>query len=270
MRETQMNVLYALTHDRGYCEQLLVSAASLRRHSPTIPVQAVLFGAPSRTFRRELADLDVAVTERPAVEDRWRYFVKWLALSETAGQKLLFLDADTFISQPIELLFRTYADAHFNAREEWGNAREGRNFSPTECDWQAFDRIAGAAGSTCTLPIYNTGVMLFNHGFHTEVAAHLEWFDEIRALIDGPTATHPYPHSNRHILGEVVSTLVLGRFRSLRAQALSSRDAPFFNEIRGRLAKEAGIVCHVFSASYKDFLCELAGTPWAIARREGS
>ncbi len=254
-----MNVLYALTPDRGYCEQLRLSVASLRLHSPTIPVQAVLFGASSRTFRKELADLDVAVTERPAVEDRWRYFVKWLALSETAGRRLLFLDADTFISQPIELLFRKYGDAHFNAREEWGNARKGRNFSPTECDWRTFDRIADAAGSTRKLPIYNTGVMLFNHGFHTEVAAHLEWFDEIRASIDGPRATHPYPHSNPHILEEVVSTLVLGRFRSLRARPMSMRDAPFFHEIRGGVAKRAGIVCHVFSGRYDNFLRELAG-----------
>jgi hypothetical protein len=253
-----MNVLYALTPDRGYCEQLLVSAASLRRHSPAIPVQAVLFGPSSPQFRSELAELDVAVTERPPVEDRWRYFVKWLALSETAGRRLLFLDTDTFISRPVELLFQNYADAHFYAREEWGNAREGRNFSPGECDWQTFDRIADAAGSMGKLPIYNTGVMLFNHGFHTEVAAHREWFDEIRSLFDGPKATYSYPHSNRHILDEVVSALVLGRFPSLRAQAMSALDAPYFREIRGRLETMAGIVCHVFSAGYAEFQNELA------------
>ena len=253
-----MKVFYALTPDRGYCEQLLLSAASLRLHSPNIPVQAILFGASSRTFRKELADLGIAVTERPPVEDRWRYFLKWIALTEMTDRRLLFLDADTFISQPIELLFRKYGDAHLYAREEWGNARTGPNYSPTECDWPAFDRIAEAAGSTGKLPIYNTGVMLFNHGFHTEVAAHLEWFEEIRALIDGPSAAHPYPHSNRHILGEVVSTLVLGRFASLRTRAMSALDAPFFWEIKGQTAERGGVICHVFSARYKDFLRELA------------
>lgn len=254
-----MNVLYALTADRGYGEQFLLSAASLRRHSPTIAVQAVLFGAPSPALRKAMADLDVALIERPAVEDRWRYFIKWMALSETAGQRLLYLDVDTLISRPVELLFQKYSDAHLYAREEWGNARKGRNFSPTECDWPAFDRIADAVGSTRKLPIYNLGVVLFNHGFHAEVAAHMEWFYEIRDLIDGPKTAHPFPHSNRHILGEVVATLVLGRFRSLRTRAMSRPDAPFFYEIRGRLAKRAGIVCHVFLGMYEEFLRELAG-----------
>jgi hypothetical protein len=241
-----------------YLAMCLRSLRSLRAVSPDVKVYCVLFGAFPAAAVAELEALGGTVIRKRAVPPERRYLIKFLALRGLPERTLLFMDADTYLFEPIEGLFRQHQRCSLYARVEWGCDRTGPNHQPNECNWPMIDRMADALGvpGTRRLPLYNTGVMLLNHGFHRRLLSRLDFIAALRDLF--ASGELPYPHFyNRHVVGEMATLFGLGAFPEHTFGVLEPRACTFWPDHQLDPRRDWGIVCHTFAAFYDAFLARL-------------
>ena len=106
------------------------------------------------------------------------------------------------------------------------------------------DALARALGAR-SLPIFNTGVMIFNRGSHRRIGAATADLLDLGARFHAGDLE--LPCFNRGITEEVCASLVLGRLEPLRWGYLDRADAPFYLEWRARLVGGCGLVMHTWS-----------------------
>jgi hypothetical protein len=257
------SVYYAVNDNPKYLFCVARSVQSLRSHNSSIPVFVFMFGSPAAATVRKLARLDVAVVVRPAVNARRLTFLKWYALRSLDSERLLFVDADTvFFSNPFRL-FRALDRLDFYAREEVGTIRHrsyphliGTLPVPMQLDVAAFAALCRRQGVR-QLPIFNSGVMLFNHGTHHRVAGRVERFESLRKAFQ--TGRLGYPCSNRCIVEEIVAAMVLGSLPSLRCGVIPPALSPWYIEHRAGDVHRPGVVMHVWMEYYPFYLDEFEG-----------
>jgi hypothetical protein len=269
MDHTQAAVYYAIAQPpdgaSDYLAMLINSLRSLRDLSPPVKVYCVLFGSFPEEELGQLESLDVVAIRRPAVSADRLYLLKFLALEGLEEATLLFLDADTFLFEPVERIWEQHADCSFYARVESGCDRSGPNHSPRECNWPLMDQLADELGLPAAkkLPLYNNGVMVFNRYFHQKIFARLDLVVQLRDRF--ARGELPYPHFfNRHIVGEIATLFMLGAFPDETLGVLSRRACTFWHEHELSSDKDWGVVCHTFAAHYDAFLQRL---PEALLKR---
>lgn len=220
----------------------------------------------------ELARLDAALAEfdvrfrdgEPAAGTSGRFLQKWLALEQQfAEQDLLFLDADTIWSCDPEQFFDAVGPEDFHARLEPACSQGpypmhvGRKTAESSyLNHELYRTLADGFGCA-PLPVFNTGVMLFKHGLHRRLAARL---DELRRMRDAfLTKRIPYPCTRPRLFDQVLGALVLGRIEGLAWRLLTSELSPFFEEQFGESDPGRGMVMHVWTALYGEFLLQEEG-----------
>jgi|GEM_PF-2806917 len=212
-----------------------------------------------------LAEFDVRFLDgEPAAGTSGRFLQKWTALGrQFSEQELLFLDADTVWSCDPELLFDAAGPEDFHARLEPACSqgpypmRVGRKaVASSYLNHELYRTLADGFGCA-PVPVFNTGVMLFKHGLHRRLAARL---DEFRRMRDAfLTKRIPYPCSKPRLLDQVLGGLALGRIEGLTWRPLTPAVSPFFEERFGESDPGRGMVMHVWTALYGEFLQQEEG-----------
>ena len=235
-----LTVYYAIDDKPLYVFMAARSIASLRRHDPHVRVRLFVCGVLDHVDAARFRESDVEVT--PCSRSVQPYGLKWQALQHIDTERAVFVDADTiFHDRPTRLLER--AD-----RPDFAARLEGGMAAP-HFDEALFAAHARALGAV-VLPVFNTGVMVFDHGIHEAIAGGLEELELLmRSFTEGRLR---YPCANVHVVEEVAASLVLGAIEGITFEALSPTLLPFFADpLR---VPGGGVVLHVFTARYRDHL----------------
>lgn len=108
------------------------------------------------------------------------------------------------------------------------------------------------------VPIFNTGVMLFRNGVHRTLGRCIEEMMRLRAAFARKAL--PFPCANVRLFDEVLGALILGRVPGLTWNAIPPQLVPFYEEMRSGSLASAGLVLHVWSNRYADFLAAEEGS----------
>jgi len=248
-----------------YHEQLIYSVRSLRRYNQSVQVHAFLYGEHSPKFMARLAEHAVDVHPMGVYEETIRRFYqgpfraltaypvlhKWLnfsALDHLAPSQILQSDCDTVFFDDIEILFGTYTERDFYAREEPSSRASHYGYDPSYLDEDALRGVVQREGAAVIHPC-NIGVCILNHGLWREIAGRtgtflsyafrfaagiardpqrrdLLWPDLANALAHDLSQTPEvselsYPSSNVWILDQAALWLTLGHIPKLTCGFLS-------------------------------------------------
>jgi len=236
----------------------------VRAFNESICLDVHVYGKPRMAWIEQMRELGARVFIGARVEDLPPTFLKWLPLAHAEyrySDRLLFLDADTIAFGSLTALFTELCAHDFYAREELGTGQVGTQA------WLGSIKVPGAIkpympkvrrglGSR-EVPIFNTGVMVFNHGIHRTIAAALGEVRELcRIFVEGKL---PYPCTNLHILEEVVISLILGRMNGVSFGTIPRELSPWYLEVAEGLVPDPGVVMHVWSARYAEYLDRFEG-----------
>ncbi len=259
-------VYYALNEQPSCLYQLERSLSSLRQHNNKIKVYIVYFGPHSEEIsvvsHRHGAEL---IRRQTNLTGSYVLFVKWLALQqEFPEDDLVFLDVDTFISDDVDKLFEIGPE-EFLARPEIDCSPDLEGYPckigyemchESQVDHSSFRRVCRLLGSL-ELPIFNTGVLIFQHGFHRKVADQVPWLMQIRQHFARGRLV--YPCSNSQLLDEIIASLALGQIPDLSWRFIDPETCPFYMEYAVRDVDGPGVVMHIFNWYYRAFLLDFAG-----------
>lgn len=275
--------------------QLGVSLQTLRAHNRDMPVVLFLYGPMTGElyeicrahgvmvhlqgpYQQRLAAL--CPTGAPALA-RYPLLHKYLnfrELAETGATQVLCCDCDTVFLGDVARIFDRYGHADLVAREEVHSRRSHYGADRTFVDETLLSRLAGA-DEAATIPPFNAGVILLNHGVvrrlvgldalfvdyawrfllwmaQHPVAGAAAAYGELDAAHEarGPAYAGelgralPYPSVNRWILDEVALWLALGHVEGLRTADFDRRDVAQNGEFGGSDPARAGwTVCHYYS-----------------------
>jgi hypothetical protein len=247
-------ICYAITANEKYAKQALISLKSLRQHNQSVKIYFFIYGSLSEKILKSLRKYNVIISKKSALpKGLYPYMVKWLALNCMQEDQVLFLDTDTIISGDIEHLFRRYRRFDFYARQETATQKKsyriGTKHMPRQINHKVLNEIYDREGFA-KIPIFNAGIMLFNRKTHRQTA-----FQKInRELTRLVTGVVPYPCTNPHIRGEIALALTLSKMKDFSWGFLSKKMAPFFLEVREKDVKKQGLIMHVLTAHYDEFL----------------
>lgn len=248
-------VYYAIDTHPLYLFFAKESIKSLRRFNKKVKVYLFLYGSTKKatdlTFFRQY---HVMVIKRKMVYKADPRFLKWDALRYLKEERLLFLDADTIFFNNVGRLFERFKKYDFYAREEIGTREKrdkiGKTSAPFQLNRRDFSRMVHRL-KIPELPIFNTGVMLFNHSIHKRISQKL-FREYYRKFIKGKM---PYPLRFRWaVLNEIVASLVLGGLPHFTYGTLSKVVTPWYMEVKKGVIRKPGIVMHTWTTWYPDYL----------------
>jgi hypothetical protein len=292
-------VYYSIASDgSGRCErQWIQSIRSLRRYNPSIPVHLVVYGSCRQGLFGEaqrhhvtvhmLQNYGVCFRQVPAARHAalhyYRTFHKFHSLRylpKESGSQVLYADCDTFFFADVARLLERYSSAQWYAREEPWSARSPYGYQSQYIDEDGLASIAHAEDLR-SIPPYNTGVCVLNHGLkellvarsdllldyawrflvglrhHRDCPAELARIirasmtsvDEHRALA--------YPSGNAWIVEQFATWMVLGSIRSLTHNVFEPADVAQNGEFvkAGRMSR--CVLVHYFSNGEQVFFSTL-------------
>jgi Methyltransferase domain len=146
-------VVYVCSPDRAH--QLFVSLGTLMRSGSSFD-RIVIFCVGRRPPNWQFADSRIIVEEVPTLFNDYFYANKVYLCSRSAS-RVVFLDTDTLILRPLDLLWEG-RDADFLARV--GTAYNGPDWAQEV--WEATLHRVGAS----EVPMFNAGVLVFQNGSH--------------------------------------------------------------------------------------------------------
>ena len=298
-----MNLVYyslSRSGDGTYDRQWIQSIRSLRRYNRELLVCLLVYNGVSAEILREADRGNVIVYElgdyRECLRQTFVHGVvlsmyptlhKFLSLCEldtSEVSQVLYLDCDTFFFDDPDILFETYTECDWYAREAPTSRRSPHGYDPANIDEMALESIVGQEGLTSVLP-FNAGVCLLNHGvwkdfgrlrvtfldnvwrllvgrhqrsadgsddhIRSAVLARATYFDHSRAL--------PYPSNNFWIAEEIALWLTLGRVRGISQGFLSWDHVLQNGEISSAIASGRHcVLSHYFSSMETNFFSHVA------------
>lgn len=242
----RLAVAYAINSKRTYWKLLELSLTSLRLHSPRIPVFVFCFGKPPIDANIFSVNFGVKVILRPQVPDALGWCLKWMSLGEVKTERLLFLDVDTYFYKPAENFVNRYRAKDFYARKEIGAGRAalyGPLFIRNSLHNSLYKSISRKLGGR-TVPVFNSGVMIWNHGAHGEWKQTLPVFmDLVRNMKMNRLKLVSHPP----LIDEVAGSLCLGLVKGLKWGNIRRSDSPWYPEWKFNLVRSKGFLMHVHS-----------------------
>jgi hypothetical protein len=247
------------------------SVISVRRHAVALPIYAVITGALPASDHSFLESFGITIVHGYLEPGMSLLFLKWRALLELPPHReLLYLDTDTLAFDDPVKFFSLAGGEDFHARAEIACAPQGPAYpfllnasfiTRSMVDHWIFRRIADGLGGE-SLPVFNTGVMLFRNGSAQRLKHH--WKDFLRLDRRFRRKLLPYPCANPHLLEEMVASLVLGTRARFSWSHLPPSSCPCYLEYRGEY-RQPGIILHTWSAFYAACIFEFFGRDEALA-----
>jgi len=239
-----------------FLEAMMVSIRSARKLNRDIPIAAFIYSAGKDSLPKHVIPFlrrhNVRYILSPAMDDSWKTFLKWFALEHLAEYKrVLIVDADTVFFEDPHLLFKKYKKKDFWVRiEEFTDPKKTyRRFG--NIDWPKQRALAHSLNAR-ELPIFGSGVMLFNKGFHRRVAEILPEFTRLHTLfLEKKLAL---PSSNFFIREEIVASLAMGQIGHFDYGIFNSEDYVWYNDWLKWKSSGLGIIMHVAAKLYLEFL----------------
>lgn len=250
-------IYYSINSNPRYVDYTKYSIGSLRRVNREIPAALCCFGTLSGEELRWFDDHGVRVIIKPEVDHSRVTSLKWLSLPELVDtERLLFADADTWFYRDPEVVFETFHEHAFYAREETGTSP---TLPPEQCQIH-HDRLALILdmADARKVPIFNTGVMIFNHFIHRELVEGLSMFMELLDLFQRGEV--PYPCDNWHLRDEVIASIVFGAAEQFSWQFLPATVSPWYEELKSGVVTDPGVILHVWHRYWQEFLDGQLGT----------
>jgi hypothetical protein len=302
-------IFYSLAYSAGtpYVRQWLRSIRSLRSYNRHIDVHLFLYNsAPSAVhfeadrqnvhvhFLGDYRDSLSRLSSHGQVLARYptlHKFLSWSLASAYDVSQLLCLDCDTFFFADVDLLFETYSNFAWYAREEPGTSLCPFGRQPEHLDEDGLGATVRREAIESVIP-FNSGVCLLNHGIwrgfaelktlyletawrllvgrhlavrtvaalsprerriRKAVIADVDAFERSRAI--------PYPSTNDWIIEQISLWLTLGRLPSMSQGILAREHIMQGGEFRlARAPRPSWIVAHYFSSCETAFLRALART----------
>lgn len=194
-----MLINYCVNDRPLYMFMALNSFKMLRQFNPTIPVKLFFIKSEANPtsemgcfiseedFLRQCDELSVEVIEkpwRPIVGEESYFPINKTYLSQLEEEKVLFIDVDTFIFGDVAKIFEKYNDVDFVAcRNCWAEGENGWS-----SDLLTKSRI---------VPPFNSGIMLFNTGWHMKQFE--EWGRLVREIKEGDSPLANWLRTNDHV-----------------------------------------------------------------------
>jgi hypothetical protein len=188
-------VVYVCSPDREY--QLMVSLGTLMRSGSSFD-RVVIFCVGRRPPNWQFPDSRIIVEEVSTLFNDYFYANK-IHLCSRSASRVIFLDTDTLILRPLDLLWQE-RDADFLARV--GSAYNGTTWARDV--WEATSRGVGASD----VPMFNTGVMVFQNGSHRRIEN--AWSQYIARYRAGDIA---YPYNDSRLPEQWALALAVGSMK---------------------------------------------------------
>jgi hypothetical protein len=262
-------VFYAVNDNPRYLYMAKRSIASLRRYNSSIEVRLYLFGSASPADQRWCRRHQVALMSRPAEKDPARLLsLKWISAWEIDSDRAMFVDADTLFFGDVQKLLSRYRTKDFYARIEIGTYRDAPNgfvalvgtssIAPA-IDYRKYSKLERMLKAR-RRPIFNTGIMIFNHGSIRKLAERSSTYDKILKLLqaqhrDGRSA----PTGNHRMFDELAGSLLIASTPGIDSGSIRAIDSPWFIEWHSGAIRKKGIVMHSFTLLYPFMLLALCG-----------
>lgn len=212
----ELLVYYSMVPRQPHIDQWIKSVRTLRRFNSSLAIHLFIYDEVPGSVRVVAGECGVVVHEcglyAPA-EGLWhcsvlRKFAHGNELPE--GCRALYLDCDTWCYHDLGGLFDRYIEADIYAREEVLTRASPFGYDPT---WIDEDRLAVIVKREAlrSVPLLNTGVVLFNNGSVRGVAAIMgEAVRYTGWLLSGPSGS-PLSGRSAWVADEVGWGLALGR-----------------------------------------------------------
>jgi hypothetical protein len=197
------NIVYVCSPD--WSDQLIVSLYSLLRSGTTFD-KVIVFcvGTPPRNwvFRDPRVEIrEKASRPEAAILVEGSFYVNKAYVCESESERTVFLDADTVVRRPIDLIWsRSNADviARLTARV----------FEPT---WSKslWDDVQTKVGGTPGYPYFNSGCVVFQNGAHRKLEK--TWPDLISSLGRGmPVFANALHEKGTRLTEQLALSLAMG------------------------------------------------------------
>jgi hypothetical protein len=258
-------IYYAFDLSPRCVQQFLHSVASVRLHCKDIPIYAVVWGSPSSSDHALFDAHQVTVLSAKSQSEERPTFLKWRALEQCCRESdILFLDTDTIVLGDVNRVFDERGPEDFHARLEVACDPNPLAYPclvntslimTTQISHGLLAKI-NAAVEGATLPVFNTGVMLFRNGLAARLADR--WTEIIDLARLFRRKQMPYPSRNTRLMDEVAASIVLGRVESLRWSMLDPTTFPFFLEYARHRSADA-LIMHTWAMYYAHYLFEHHG-----------
>jgi hypothetical protein len=294
-------IYYSLVRceNQKYDRQWVESIRSLRRYNRELPVCLMVYNSLSEEILEEASRNDVMVVylgdyaetlsrtyPRGSILSLYPTLHKFISLREldTSGcSQILYVDCDTFFFDDPAVLFSTYNQLHWYAREAPASRRCPHGYNPENIDEHALESIFRRESLSPVHP-FNAGVCLLNYdiwktfeklqekfldnlwrilvGRHLDapdgsddhirnaVLAHTTEVDRARAL--------PYPSHNFWIAEEIALWITLGSISGLSQGFISWDHVAQGDEFRNqRVPSRHRVLAHYFSSMQQQFFNSL-------------
>jgi hypothetical protein len=256
-------VYYAINNNLKYISYTAISIESILKHNNKVKIYLFIYGSTADTDLSYFIDNGVIIVNKNPVRDEYLTSLKWFALKdliEIAEERLLFADADTFFFKDIVRFFNIYREFDFYGREEAGTEGNKEEYSIGQYNFnsninhKSFENM-GSFFKCKKVPIFNTGVMLFNNNFFRKIPEQLIFYESIlKSFIDKKL---PYPSVSSHIIDEIVSSFMFGKFENFSYGLLDKEIAPWYIELREKEVSNTGSVMHIWNNYYNFFWDEI-------------
>ncbi len=295
-------VYYSLSRpgDGSYDFLWIQSIRSLRCCNQDLPVCLLVYDGVSDEILREADRSNVTVFQLGDYRDCLRRnfvhgevlslyptlhkFISLCELDTSEVSQILYLDCDTFFFDDPEILFNTYTECDWYAREAPTSRLCPHGYNPVNIDEAELDSIVWQEGLAPIAP-FNVGVCLLNHGvwrnfnqlqvtyldnlWRLLVGRHRRGSDgsdeHIRsAVLDAATyfdhsRSLPYPSHNFWIADEIALWLTLGRIEGMSQGFLSSEHVLQGGEfVDGIEAGQSWVLSHYFTSMQAQFFSYVA------------
>lgn len=253
-------IYYAINNSPKYLNYVCNSIKSLEKFG-TFNIKIFIYGYIDLLPLEQFKNIEVIINpEEPNYN--WTS-LKWYAteqLSNLNVSKIIFVDADTYFFESPETILKYCSKYDFYAREELATKKGentfylGKRHLKPSINHEILTTILNNFDSK-SLPIFNTGFMVFNNNLINKVAEKISFYKSIlKKFLDEKLV---YPSSNSHLLEEIVSSIVLGKIDNMSYGLLDRNYFPFYYEYKEGEVNSFGLFLHILSAYYDEFLKEL-------------
>lgn len=261
LKQSQDNiaVYYAINDNPLYLYFTRRSIESLKKFNPEIPVYLYFYGDYSNINFILFENMKVNVIKKDGLDKKYTTSLKWLCLEdlkELKEERLLFADADTLFFDDLNKLLNKCQDGDFYARKEVGTEEDnkittiGNSHFLNNFSYKAFNILAKAFKFK-PVPVFNTGLMLFNHNIFKKIPDYLDFYKQLHDNFLNKKL--PYPSMTDHLIDEVLSSIILAKMEA-DCRVLDPDISPWFVDFKEGTVSGKGIVMHLWSGYYYEYL----------------